>query len=185
MRTVEGREPSRPRSHGEYELKLHTLIFPAALAFVAIGPSAFAATTAHPTAAKVASWKLYFRSHSLGFPMVFRAHHPGPGWVLRRAKVLNLTPAQIKQEKMLAMGMLDATKSAVAVLQAKYAQYEKDAAQQNPSLQQITADVHAVGKAQTNVGMAMVPYHLKAYAALNPNQQAIFRTIVPAATMHH
>ena len=82
----------------------------------------------------------------------------------------NLTPAQIKQEKMLAMGMLDATKSAVAVLQAKYAQYEKDAAQQNPSLQQITADVHAVGKAQTNVGMAMVPYHLKAYAALNSNQ---------------
>lgn len=47
-----------------------------------------------------------------------------------------------------------------------------------------TADVDAVGKAQTNVGMAMVPYHLKAYAALNSNQQAIFRTIVPAATMH-
>lgn len=166
-------------------MKLHHLIVPAAIALVTVAPAAYATTMAQSGPAMGASWKPYFRAHSLGFPMMFRAHHPGPAWVLGHAKQLELTPAQIKEEKALTMGMVGAAQSTVTTLKAKYAQYQKDAAQLDPDLHKISADIEAVGKAQTNVGMAMVPYHLKAYAALNAKQQAIFRKLVPAAKMNH
>lgn len=162
-------------------MKHRRLTIPAAIALVAIAPTAFAATIAQSGSAKGASWKPYFRAHSLDFPMIFRAHHPGPAWVLGHAKELGLTPAQQKTEKELTIHMVGAAKSAVATLKAKYADYAKDAAQPNPSSQQITADIKSVGKAQIGVGTAMIPYHLKAYAALDPHQRAIFRKMIPAA----
>ena len=165
-------------------MKLRHLMLPAAMALVAIGTMAFASTTGQSGPAMGASWKPYFRAHSLGFP-IFRAHHPGPAWVLGHSKELALTPAQKKTEKELTMNMVGASKSAVATLKAKYADYMKDAAQPNPSLQQITADIDSVGKAQVDVGKAMIPYHLEAYAALDPHQQAIFRKMVSAAKTNH
>lgn len=166
-------------------MKRRHLMIPAAMALVALGPVAFAATMAQSGPATAASWKPYFRAHSLGFPMIFRAHHPGPAWVLGHAKELELTPAQKKIEKKLTMGMVGASKSAVATLKAKYADYAKDAAQLNPSLKRITADIEAVGKAQIGVGTAMIPYHLKAYATLDAKQRAMFRKMVPAAKTNH
>jgi hypothetical protein len=155
------------------------------MALVAVGPAAFSSTTAQSDQTTAASWKPYFRAHSLEFPMMFRAHHPGPAWVLGHAKQLDLSPAQIKDEKALAMGMVAAAKSAVATLQVKYADYAKDAALPNPALEQITTDIDAVGKAQIGVGTAMIPYHLKAYAVLDARQQALFRKLVAAAMTSH
>ena len=166
-------------------MKHRHLTIPVAITLVAIAPTAFAATMAQSGPAMGASWKPYFRAHSLDFPMIFRAHHPGPAWVLGHAKELGLTPAQTKTEKELTMDMVGAAKSAVATLRAKYAAYAKDAAQPNPSSQRITADIKSVGKAQIGVGTAMIPYHLKAYAALDTKQQAMFRKMVPAAKTNH
>ncbi len=162
-------------------MKHRRLTIPVAIALVAIAPAAFAATMAQSGPAMSGSWRPYFRTHSLDFPMIFGAHHPGPAWVLGHAKELGLTPAQQKTEKKLAMDMVGAAKSAVATLKAKYADYAKDAAQSNPSSQRITADIESVGKAQIGVGTAMIPYHLEAYAALDRHQRAMFRKMIPAA----
>jgi hypothetical protein len=81
-------------------------------------------------------------------------------------------------EKQLKLGMVTSTRRDVAVLQAAYAKYRADAALKEPSLQVITTDVDAVGKAQTALGMAMVPFHLKAYAELVPTQKITFQTLV-------
>lgn len=166
-------------------MKHRHLTIPVAITLVAIAPTAFAATMAQSGPAMSASWKPYFRAHSLDFAMIFRAHHPGPAWVLGHAKELGLTPAQTKTEKELTMEMVGAAKSAVATLKRKYADYAKDAARPNPSLQRIRADIGSVGKAQIGVGTAMIPYHLKAYAVLDAKQQAMFRKMVPSAKTNH
>lgn len=166
-------------------MKRRSVMIPAVIALVAIGPTAFASIKTQSGAATSAAWQPYFRAHSLGFPMIFRANHPGPAWVLGHAKQLGLTPAQTKTEKKLTMEMVDASKAAVATLKAKYADYAKDAAEPNPSLQRIMADIGAVGRAQIKVGGAMIPYHLEAYAALDPDQQAMFRKLVAAAKTNH
>ena len=143
-----------------------------------IGHGAFAADTTMSSTATLPTWQLYFRTHSLDFPQVFRSHHPGPDWILSHDVQLHLTGPQMMVEKQLTFGMVTATKSDVAALQAAYAKYQADAALKEPSLQVITADVDAVGKAQTALGMAMIPFHLKAYAALTPTQKVTFQTLV-------
>jgi Spy/CpxP family protein refolding chaperone len=135
------------------------------------------------TAGAAPAWQAYFRAHSLEFPQVFRARHPGPGWILQHAAALHLTAAQVSAETRLKAGMVGAARSAVSGLQAASARYQADAAMTAPSLRVITADIEAVGRAQTRVGLAMVPYHLKAYAVLTPAQKATFQALVktPAA----
>jgi hypothetical protein len=85
-------------------------------------------------------------------------------------------------EKQLMLGMVTSTRKDVAVLQAASAKYQADAALKEPSLQVITTDVAAVGKAQTALGMVMVPFHLKAYAELTPTQKMTFQTLVSSAS---
>ena len=81
-------------------------------------------------------------------------------------------------EKQLMLGMVTSTRSDVAVLQTAYAKYQADAALKEPSLQVITTDVEAVGKAQTTLVIAMVQFHLKTYAELTPTQKMTFQTLV-------
>ncbi len=142
-----------------------------------VGHAAFAADATMQSAGAPA-WQPYFKSHSLDFPRIFRSSHPGPNWILSHAAQLHLTDAQRLVEKQLMAGMVTAARSNVAVLQAAFAKYQADAALKEPSLQVMTADIDAVGKAQTAVGMAMIPFHLKAYSALTPAQKATFQTLV-------
>jgi len=143
-----------------------------------LGHAAFAADPAMSQAAAPAAWQLYFRTHSLDFPQIFRSHHPGPNWMLSHAPQLHLTDAQVTVEKQLMLGMVTTTQKDVGALQAAYAKYQADAAMKEPSLQVITVDVDAVGKAQAALGMAMVPFHLKAYAALTPAQKLTYQTLL-------
>jgi Spy/CpxP family protein refolding chaperone len=143
--------------------------------------TALADNSTMSNAAAPPAWQLYFRTHSLDFPQVFRSHHPGPGWILSHNAQLNLTGAQMTIEKQLMLGMVTATRSDVGALQVAYAKYQADAALKEPSLQLITADVDAVGKAQTRLGLAMVPFHLKAYAALTPAQKVTYQMLVSSA----
>ena len=143
-----------------------------------MGHGAFAADSTMSSTAAPPSWQLYFRTHSLEFPQIFRSHHPGPNWILSHDAQLHLTGPEMMAEKQLMLGMVTSTRSDVAALQTAYAKYQADAALKEPSLQVITTDVDAVGKAQTALGMAMVPFHLKAYAVLTPTQKVTFQTLV-------
>jgi hypothetical protein len=124
------------------------------------------------------SWRTYFRAHSLEFPQIFRARHPGPGWILGHRKQLRLMPSQVVAEQKLAAGMVAAARASVTGLQAAYLRYQADAALARPSQARIIADIKAVGLAQTHVGLAMIPYHFKAYALLTSAQKATFRKLV-------
>jgi hypothetical protein len=143
-----------------------------------IGHGAFAADSTMSSTAAPPTWQLYFRTHSLDFPQIFRSHHPGPDWILSHDVQLHLTGPQMMVEKQLMLGMVTSTRSDVATLQAAYAKYQADAELKEPSLQVITADVDAVGKAQTALGTAMIPFHFKAYAELTSTQKVTFQTLV-------
>ena len=120
----------------------------------------------------------YFRAHSLEFPATFSAHHPGPYWLLKRKNKFNFSDAQLKQEEDLKLGMAKSTVDDEAVLQRAYGIYASDSAALNPSVEQITADIDAVGKAQTNLASEMVVYHVKSYALLNADQKKTYQALV-------
>lgn len=167
---------------GDIEMRLAKMGCSAVLALLVgmLGSTdAHAADMTMPAAqAPVPSWQAYFRANSLGFPQIFRAHHPGPGWILAHKSQLHLTPSQVAAEQKLAAGMVAAAKASVTRLQAAYAKYQADAAMTAPVQATMIADVEAVGRAETRVGLAMVPYHLKAYALLAPEQKATFAELV-------
>ena len=71
--------------------------------------------------------------------------------------------------------MAKSTIAGNTALKQAYEKYATDAAAIAPSLAVIHQDIEAIGKAQTHLAQVMVPYHLKAYAALNPTQQALYR----------
>ena len=120
---------------------------------------------------------MYFPRHSLGFPEYFYQFHPGPHWDLVNASALHLTAAQIKQEKMLEMGMMQDTQRGVMALKNAYRKYGEDAKLPNPSIRALIQDVQAVGHAQTYLGYEMIPYHLKGYRLLDPAQQVIYHRL--------
>lgn len=120
----------------------------------------------------------YFTSHSFEFSPIFKSHHPGPYWILEHVKQLQLSSAQIKQQEDLKLGMAESTISGNRALRSAYKKYAADASEIEPSLTVIERDIAEIGKAQTQLALAMVPYHLKAYAALNPAQQVIYRELV-------
>jgi Spy/CpxP family protein refolding chaperone len=147
------------------------------------GMEAQAGTMTMPgTDPAASSWQTYFRANSLEFPQIFRARHPGPGWILGHRAQLGLTPSQVVTEQKLAAGMVAAAQASVTRLQAAYGKYQADAALALPSQATIIADIEAVGRAQTHVGRAMVPYHFKAYALLTPEQKTTFRKLVATPT---
>lgn len=117
----------------------------------------------------------YFAAHSFEFSSIFKRHHPGPYWILERTKEFQLSSAQIKQQEQLKFGMAKVTIAGNTALKQAYEKYATDAAAIAPSLGVIHQDIEAIGKAQTHLAQVMVPYHLKAYAALNPTQQALYR----------
>ena len=57
-----------------------------------IGHGAFAANSTMSHTAPPSTWQLYFRTHSLDFPQVFRSHHPGPDWILRHEQKVRFKP---------------------------------------------------------------------------------------------
>lgn len=120
----------------------------------------------------------YFTSHSFEFSSIFKSHHPGPYWILENVKPLQLSSAQIKQQEDLKFGMAKSTISSNSVLRSAYKKYAADASKVDPSLTVIEQDIAEIGKAQTQLALVMVPYHLKAYAALNPAQQVLYRELV-------
>lgn len=120
----------------------------------------------------------YFASHSFEFTSIFKRHHPGPYWILEKTKEFQLSSEQIKQQEDLKIGMAKSTISGSAVLKKAYKKYASDASAAEPSLAVIKKDIEDIGKAQTHLALAMVPYHLKAYAALNPVQQTLYRKLV-------
>ena len=81
-----------------------------------IGHGAFAADLTMSSTAAPPTWQLYFRTHSLDFPQVFRSHHPGPEWILSHDVQLHLTGPQMMVEKQLMLGMVTSTRSDVAYL---------------------------------------------------------------------
>lgn len=120
----------------------------------------------------------YFGAHSFEFSSIFKRHHPGPYWILAKTKQFQLSSAQIKQQEELKFGMAKNTISGNTALQKAYEKYAADAKAKTPSLAVIQQDIEAIGKAQTHLALVMVPYHLKAYAALNPAQQTLYRKLV-------
>ncbi len=67
-------------------------------------------------------------------------------------------------------------KKDIDVRQAAYAKYQLTRRRTNLPFW-IAPDVDAVGKAQTALGIALVPFHLKAYAAFTPAQQITFQIL--------
>lgn len=120
----------------------------------------------------------YFTAHSFEFSSIFKSHHPGPYWILEKTKEFQLSSAQIKQQEQLKYGMAKSTIAGNAALKRAYEKYAVDAAVTMPSLALLKRDIDAIGKAQTHLAQLMVPFHLKAYAALNPTQQALYRQLV-------
>lgn len=120
----------------------------------------------------------YFASHSFEFSSIFKSHHPGPYWILEHVKQLQLSSAQIKQQEELKFGMARSTISGNIALQNAYKKYASDASAIEPSPTLIKHDIEAIGEAQTHLAWVMVPYHLKAYSALNPAQQTLYRALV-------
>lgn len=120
----------------------------------------------------------YFRSHSFDFSSIFSSRHPGPYWILENAKQFQLSSEQIKHQEDLKFGMAKSTIAGNTALQRAYEQYASDASAVEPSLAAIKKDIEAIGKAQTNLALVMVPYHLRAYSALTPAQQTLYRKLV-------
>ena len=122
----------------------------------------------------------YFASHSFEFSSIFKRHHPGPYWILEKTKEFQLSGKQIKQQEELKFAMAKSTISGNTILQKAYKKYASDASATEPSLAVIKKDIEDIGKAQTHLALVMVPYHLKAYAALNPAQQTFYQKLVTA-----
>ena len=120
----------------------------------------------------------YFTAHSLDFSPLFKRYHPGPYWILAKAKQFKLTPAQTKQQEDLKNAMAMATIKGNMALKQAYAKYAADARLAMPSLNTLRQDIDAVGHAQTQLAQVMVPYHLDSYAALTPTQQALYTKLV-------
>ena len=120
----------------------------------------------------------YFASHSFEFSSIFKHYHPGPYWVLEKTKQFQLTPEQIKAQEDLKFAMAKSTIASNAALQKAYKKYAADAMVTEPSLAVIEKDIEDIGKAQTRLAGEMVPYHLKAYSALTPAQQTLYRKLV-------
>jgi Spy/CpxP family protein refolding chaperone len=120
----------------------------------------------------------YFRDHSFDFSSIFSAYHPGPYWILANQERFQFSPEQLARQDSLKLGMAMATITANRALQAAYARYATDAAATDPSVTAIQNDIEEIGRAQTQLAQAMVPFHLQAYAALTPAQQAVYRALV-------
>jgi hypothetical protein len=120
----------------------------------------------------------YFASHSFEFSSIFKSHHPGPYWILENVKQLQLSSEQIKQQEDLKFAMAKSTISGNTALQNAYKKYASDASAAEPSFAVIKQDIEDIGKAQTHLALVMVPYHLKAYSALNAAQQTLYRALV-------
>ncbi len=120
----------------------------------------------------------YFASHSFEFSSIFKSHHPGPYWILEHAQQFQLSSEQMKQQENLKFSMAKSTITGNTALQNAYKKYASDASAGEPSLALINQDIEAIGQAQTHLALVMVPYHLKAYSALNPAQQTLYRKLV-------
>ncbi|RZD15697.1 MAG: hypothetical protein EVJ46_09225 [Candidatus Acididesulfobacter guangdongensis] len=127
--------------------------------------------------AKMMKTEMFFMHHSLGFPSIFYKFHPGPHWILMHAKSFNLNSSQLKQEKMLTMGMMHNTIKGVMMLKKALRQYKMDAMQNNPSISKLISDVKAVGNAETYLGYEMIPFHIKGYRVLYPSQQSLYHRL--------
>jgi hypothetical protein len=135
--------------------------------------------SAMPDAA--AQGRAYFRQHSFDFPTVFRARHPGPDWILQHASDFNLTPGQTTKLEHLRDGMRGAVVQDSAKLKQAYTQYAADARAITPEQRTMLKDVQAVGRAQTELAGAMIPYHLQSYAVLDAAQKKTYERLVAAA----
>ena len=120
---------------------------------------------------------IFFKRHSLGFIPIFYKYHPGPLWIVKHAKALNLTPAQIKQARILQKGMFQKTKVGIMALKNAIRQYRAAAKQENPSIKGLITDVQAVGNAETYLSYEMIPFHIKAYRLLNASQKIKYRKL--------
>lgn len=120
----------------------------------------------------------YFASHSFEFSSIFKRYHPGPYWILEKAKQFQLTREQIKAQEDLKFAMAKNTIAGNAALQEAYTKYATDAMVTEPSLTVIQRDIEVIGNAQTQLARVMVPYHLQAYSALTPAQQTLYRKLV-------
>ncbi len=133
-----------------------------------------------PTPDAMAQGRAYFMQHSFDFPTVFRAHHPGPAWVLLHASDFNLSPEQTARMEQLRGEMRSHVADDSATLKQAYARYEADSHEATPEEKTMLQDVHAVGDAQTQLAGTMSPYHLQSYALLNPSQKQIYDRLVAA-----
>lgn len=119
----------------------------------------------------------YFLAHSFDFAPIFNIYHHPPGWIERRKKELHLTDAQVKEEQALTSGMGHGTAAAMAPLKQAYKKYAADSALPNPSIKLILQDIKDIGRKETKLASVMIPYHLKAYKILNPDQRKIYATL--------
>lgn len=119
----------------------------------------------------------YFAAHSFEFSSIFKRHHPGPYWILANAEHFRLSAEQAKRQETLKLAMARATISGNVALRKAYEKYASDASAAEPSRAVVKKDIEAIGKAQTHLAQVMVPFHLDAYAALNPAQRETYRRL--------
>jgi hypothetical protein len=127
-----------------------------------------------------AQGRAYFRQHSFDFATVFRAQHPGPAWILQHAPDFNLTQAQTTGLEHLRDGMRVAVAKDSINLKQAYTQYAADARAATPQQSIMLKDVQAVGRAQTQLAGAMIPYHLQSYTVLDAAQKNTYERLVAA-----
>ena len=149
---------------------------------VGVSNLAMAQATPAPSAAPdaMAQARAYFMQHSFDFPTVFRAHHPGPAWILQHASDFNLTPEQTTKMEQLRGEMRSHVTEGSAKLKEAYAHYEADAHEAMPEEKTMLQDVRSVGDAQIQLAGTMIPYHLQSYALLDSTQKKTYDRLVAA-----
>ena len=126
----------------------------------------------------MAQSRAYFMQHSFEFPTVFRAHHPGPAWILQHASDFNLTAVQTTKMEQLRAEMRSHVAEDSTKLKQAYAQYETDSHEVTPDEKTLIHDVQVVGNAQTQLAGTMIPYHLQSYTLLDPAQKKTYDHLV-------
>ncbi len=142
--------------------------------------SAQATPPSSATPDAMAQGRAYFMQHSFDFPTVFRAHHPGPAWILLHASDFNLSLEQTTRMEQLRGEMRSHVADDSAKLKQAYARYEADSHEAAPEEKTMLQDVRAVGDAQTQLAGTMIPYHLQSYALLTSSQKQTYDRLVAA-----
>ena len=120
----------------------------------------------------------YFHAHSFDFPQNFRFQHPGPEWFLQHEQDFKYTDKQSAELKKMSRAMFDDMKKYDMETMKAHKKYADDAAAKMPSERELKRDIQKIGVAESDLAYTMIPFHLKSYAMLTPDQKKTFDDLI-------